>query len=199
MTSTIAFALLWESLCKGQLRYLGASSQAWVVEAQFERVEVPIKAGEAPEIDMATRHASGEALKLIALDLGVSPSIVATRVQRVLARMGFVRRGALSLVPIVAATAYKLTLPDPSAEFMWSPTGISVRVSTANFISRAGVEAQGHVVLGLCCGLTIAEIAAARGCSQRTAANLVANAIGKCKARGRAELMTLLATSIVRA
>jgi DNA-binding NarL/FixJ family response regulator len=183
-------ARCWDELVEGRVEIVGhATSEthaSLVVSTQTRRPPVPCNAGDAA---LLQRVLSGEAQKVLALDLNCAPSTVSQRITLILSAFGLrvaSRRVPLALVMVAASRAIGSTFSPPGYQEIACPktghlelqmlrpeTVFCHSLSTAEYeVIQAVVEGRPHKQIGAC-----------RDRSPRTVANQlrsIADKLGVC-------------------
>ncbi len=159
---------LWPALVSGQLSLVERGSGARKRYLFIENAPSgqPFRALSPAEVDVVSLAARGHPTKLIAYALGVSPSIVSTRMASAAAKLGASSR--MDLVRLAAMLS---------------------RDPRARFAEIALTDAERDVLELLQHGLSNEEIASMRSRSVRTIANQVASLLRKTNSRSRRELV----------
>lgn len=159
---------LWPALVSGQLSLVerGSGTRKRYLFVENAASAQPFRALSPAEADVVSQAARGHPTKLIAYALGVSPSIVSTRMASAAAKIGASSR--MELVRLAA-----MLTRDPRA----------------HFVDIALTDAERDVLELLQHGLSNEEIASMRSRSVRTIANQVASLLRKTNSRSRRELV----------
>jgi DNA-binding NarL/FixJ family response regulator len=152
---------------------------------------------ERRNVEILRRVLCGEAQKVIAFDLKLSPSSVAVRATNGARAMGLACSASrIPTVVLMAAQAQELARPTTGRWSSLPWNGAEYRVVSAERPAVPAVgrlsPAESHIVDLLIDRLSNAEIAKIRRTSTRTVANQLARVQVKLRARGRVELLSRL-------
>jgi DNA-binding NarL/FixJ family response regulator len=192
---------IWPELASGRARVVTSGATASHNFMQLAPAVRELGWRELRDIELLTRLLRGQSQKALALDLGYSPSTVATSVSGALAAMGFgcgARHVPALLVTLLHAWHGKAVTASATRIERLGAEANAVRVESARpELALRGTLSKGESeVIGLLVeGRTYVEIATRRSTSVRTVANQIASAYGKLRVSGRLELLCFLAAS----
>lgn len=187
-------AAIWQWLCAGSITYLRSTVREGQVEGEFESTTPP--GGTSREMAVLRRLLLGQSLKLIALEDRLSVATVSVQARRAVARIGGTTSGALSfpLILVMAATADANLKPSTELAECPAPAFIKAAIAVPLPPGYSGLSAAEKQVFWLVCGSPkLTDIATARRCSERTAANILAAIFRKLDVGNRPAMMALVA------
>jgi DNA-binding NarL/FixJ family response regulator len=198
----LGLARLWVEVQNGGWRFLDTFSTEKrnyaVIEQVYSPPRRPIK---GRHLQIFERVLLGESPKVVAIDLRVSPSTVASAMQGCLRAIGLNCRGSsvpvlltmaahAALRPRCASVFARLSELDANERKSWV---ISARRPDLDFpVQLSGAEMA--VLRQLVAGNTHAQISSQRATSRRTVANQLATAFRKLGVSGRGEVVGHLIT-----
>jgi DNA-binding CsgD family transcriptional regulator len=166
-----AYALdLWPALISGRLSLVerGSGTKRRYLVVENAAASQPIRALTPAEVEVVSQASRGLSTKLIGYALGVSPSVVSSRLSSATSKLGAASR--MELIRLAS-----MLTRDPRARF----TDIVL------------TDAERDVLALLQHGLSNEQIARMRSRSIRTIANQVASLLRKTKSASRRELVVL--------
>lgn len=193
-THSASLADVWRSLIEGRRRVVQAffSELRCGVALETPRQRAPGLNGRRLQIIEQVLRGIGQ--KQIAIDLGLSPSTVASNARLALASIGIESKPShVHPLPMLAAMAVYGDVAATSASSRHLD-GLEVIEVPRPELSVAGQlpTAELHVIRSLVEGCCYAQIATRRGTAQRTTANQIAAVFRRLKVSGRSALIRRL-------
>jgi len=197
-TQTQSLAVFWQELAGGQFRVVDcyfSEHRCYVVTEATGGEAQPVARSAIRVLEAVLTHG---AQKVVAIDLEMTPSTVASKTRVALQAMG-VGCTAMRIHPLLVLAALEGGRMDPSVcgslSFV-AHLGRRLRVVSVARADRRLAEslprAEFHVARLLFEGVSQARIAHTRGTSQRTVANQLASVFRRLKVSGRGEFLLFL-------
>jgi DNA-binding CsgD family transcriptional regulator len=189
-----SFRAIWYGLAHGRLRV----ANTWVVADRcfvaLKRMSSAASTGRHAEV--AERVFSGEQPKVVAAELGLSPSTVCTHCKSFLELASERPKtpGLAAFIAKAACAARGAPLPGPRFHGLDSEANLVLSIAIpVEPLERAALSrAEKAITAQLVEGKSTVEIGAARGTSTRTLANQIASIYRKLRVSGRRELVAVL-------
>lgn len=182
---------LWHELATGNLSIVDHDRARVLLVREDTREGSNPRAFTERERQVVEHASFGHSNKVIAYELGIAPSTVATHLSNAAAKLGLQSRAALILVYAALAHARSShvvvsTTQEPGARRVVLSLPLGLRIPTT--LSPA----ERDVVARIFAGESNAAIARARGASVRTVANQVARVMKKLRVGSRAAIIAHL-------